>query len=106
MKKFLASIMVVLGVILGGNVAIATSAQAAPTAISADVVKSTPVSVTTAVAPTNLAGGLGIKPVWRYVSCYWAMNGAKYCWRYSCTYFERVALGCYDGWYRVTIWYA
>lgn len=36
-----------------------------------------------------------------YLGCYWAMNGGYYCYRYACTNFDRVALGCYDGYIRM-----
>ncbi|UVK62823.1 membrane protein [Arthrobacter phage Uzumaki] len=36
-----------------------------------------------------------------YTSCYWAMNGGYYCYRYGCTYFEKVALGCFNGYVRM-----
>lgn len=41
-----------------------------------------------------------------YTSCYWAMDGGYYCYRYACAYFEKVALGCRDGWVLRSRWYA
>ena len=117
MKKFLAMIVTALAIVVGGNILVATPAHSAPvsTSVSA-VVTEVPTAKTllhvdalapSAISAPHLIGvGGGVQPAWRYVSCYWAMNGAQYCWRYSCTYFERVALGCYDGWYRTTLWYA
>jgi hypothetical protein len=100
MKKFLAALMIVLGFTLVG---IAPAQAAVVPSVVADHHVSTAVLTPTNVAPPlNLASGGGAKPTWLYVSCYWAMNGYQYCWRYSCTYFEKVALGCYDGWFRVS----
>jgi hypothetical protein len=114
MKKLIAMLMTVLALIVSANVLVVTPAQAASdsvvTSSVAQVTTSNSVSPLTAVtpgkavtAPFNFAGGGGgVKPAWLYVSCYWAMNGYYYCWRYGCTYFEKVALGCYEGWYRVS----
>lgn len=42
-----------------------------------------------------------------YTSCYMAMDGSTWCYRYGCSWFETVALGCRDGWVRTsTTWYA
>lgn len=95
MKKFIASILVAFAFLIGTNV---VGASAAPTQVhtvsSASVVNAAP----------NVIGG--VQPAWLYVSCYWAMDGARYCWRYGCSFYERVVLGCYNGWYRTTSWYA
>ncbi|QED11495.1 membrane protein [Arthrobacter phage Qui] len=105
MKKVIAAILVAFVLLITTNVA---GASAAPKSSSVSVLQAAPqVSIPTAVAPPSEValkgiGVGGIKPAWLYVSCYWAMNGYYYCWRYSCTYFEKVALGCYDGWYRVS----
>lgn len=41
-----------------------------------------------------------------YTSCYVAMNGKMWCYRYACTPREEMA-GCYEGWvYRGNVWYA
>jgi len=40
-------------------------------------------------------------------SCYRAIDGSIWCWKYGCSWFETVALGCHDGWFRAsTTWYA
>jgi hypothetical protein len=98
MKKTLCMLLAALGIALGGTVVTVMPIYShVQVAEAAPVVQSAPV-----LAPQ--IGG--VQPTWRYVSCYLAMDGATYCWRYACTYFEKVVLGCRDGWYRVTIWYA
>lgn len=109
MKKFIASVLIAFAFLITTNVAGASAAQAQVSTVSSVAVAQslpqvsapTVVSPPSAVAPKLLGVG-GVKPAWLYVSCYWAMNGYQYCWRYSCTYFEKTVLGCYDGWYRVT----
>lgn len=105
MKKLLCILIAALGLTLGTTVATVTPiyshvqvAEAAPVAQSAPV-------VAPAVAQTNLAGGIGIKPAAYYTSCYWAINGGYYCWRYGCTYFERFYLKC-DTYVLMSIWRA
>jgi len=55
----------------------------------------------TAVSGTPVAPVVQKAEAASYTSCYWAMNGGYYCYRYGCTYFERVALGCYEGYVRM-----
>jgi hypothetical protein len=40
-----------------------------------------------------------------YTSCYVAMNGQTWCYRYACTAREEMA-GCYEGWVRRNVWAA
>jgi hypothetical protein len=41
-----------------------------------------------------------------YTSCYTAMNGTRWCYRYACTAREEMS-GCYEGWVRMnSVWYA
>ncbi|BCW47953.1 hypothetical protein [Arthrobacter sp. StoSoilB13] len=41
-----------------------------------------------------------------YTSCYTAMNGSRWCYRYACTAREEMS-GCYEGWVRMNgVWYA
>ncbi|MFJ4286429.1 hypothetical protein ACIPY0_12360 [Paenarthrobacter nicotinovorans] len=40
-----------------------------------------------------------------YTSCYVAMNGSTWCYRYACTAREEMA-GCYEGWVRRNVWAA
>ena len=96
MKKALARLTMAVALALGGGVAIVQPAQAASISV--------PIAAPIQVAPPQQLGG--VKPAWLYVSCYLAMDGATYCWRYACTFYERVVLGCYNGWYRTSIWYA
>lgn len=112
MKKFLAMILTALAITVGGLTApaAANAVESANVQTISSVSTVVPASVGTAVT-INQSAGVAIQTrvnisMWRYVSCYLAMNGATYCWRYACTYFEKVALGCYDGWYRTTMWYA
>jgi hypothetical protein len=54
-------------------------------------------AVTTAPAPAQAAS---------YVSCYVAMNGNTWCYRYACSAREEMA-GCYEGWVLVrNSWWA
>ena len=109
MKKFLASI---LALTLCGLTAEAT--LAVPAAYAAEAKVTNVDSVTNVTGVTNVTHGANVTPparinvpLWRYVSCYRAMDGSVWCWRYACTYFETVVLGCRDGWYRAsTTWYA
>jgi hypothetical protein len=114
-KKFLASVLVVLAIVFFGGIATATPALAAKShsiTSSTGVAKAVPTFVTSSVTPVTsvpsapMVNG-GVKPAWLYVSCYLAMNGERWCWRYGCTFFETVAMGCYTGWYRTySPWYA
>lgn len=107
MKKFIAVIMVAFVFLLTSNVAGAAAATTQVQPISsAAVTQVTPQFSSPTMVDSKAFGVEGIKPAWLYVSCYWAMNGARYCWRYGCSFYERVVLGCYDGWYRTTGWYA
>jgi hypothetical protein len=107
-KKFFAMLMTVLALIVSANVLVALPAQASSVTSEAPTAKT--LLFVEKVAPSTVAPKLvgigGVKPAWMYVSCYWAMDGAKYCWRYGCSFYERVMLGCYTGWQRVTGWYA
>lgn len=53
-------------------------------------------------------GGSVVKPFYYWLPpeyCYWRSgitSSSYYCYRYGCTYFERVAWGCYDGYVRMT----
>jgi len=124
-KRIIAVVMVVLAVILGANLALAVAANAAPqtsNSTSVGVAKAAPTFVTESVTPVTSApsviskevqaptlvgpqalvapsviGGGVVKPLWRYTSCYWNMFGNYMCYRYACTYFERIVYGCYDG---------
>lgn len=58
-----------------------------------------------AIGGTPLAPSTPKAEAASYTSCYKAMDGRTWCWRYACTYFERVALGCYDGWVPTTTLY-
>lgn len=40
-----------------------------------------------------------------YTSCFVAMNGESWCYRYACTAREEMA-GCYEGWVRRNVWNA
>lgn len=78
-KKFIATVMVAVGVTLGGLAFSAT--PAAPVIQKAQAAS--------------------------YVSCYKSMFGDTWCWRYNCTWFEQYALGCYTGWVRTnSTWWA
>jgi len=117
MIRFLLQMLTALALVVGASIVAVVPAHAAPSTSVAqvsEVVKSAPnLSIPTVVAPNSasipksIVGGGGIKPAWLYVSCYRAMDGSVYCWRYACTFFETVALGCRDGWYRTSsTWYA
>lgn len=113
MKKFIATILVVLAVVLFGGLT-------APAANASEVAKVTTVANVTGVTGVISVAGVAIAspetsistavasptrvniPTWLYVSCFRSMNGEYWCYRYACTYFEKVALGCRDGWYRVS----
>lgn len=71
--------------------------------------------ITLVAAVTLTFGGIGVSatpfaPVQKaeaasYVSCYTAMNGERWCYRYACSAREEMA-GCYNGWVRTNYWYA
>jgi hypothetical protein len=118
MKKFLAMILSVLALTIGGLSFITPAANAAEVAAVTNVTHVAgvtgviPVTGVSIVTPeTSLSAAVAAPtrvstPTWLYVSCYLAMDGATYCWRYACTFYERVVMGCYNGWYRTSIWYA
>lgn len=41
-----------------------------------------------------------------YTNCYLAMDGARYCYKSSCTFFERLATTGCNSWVRMGNWYA
>lgn len=75
--------------------ALAILGMAATLALGGLAVEATPL----APAPQSAHAAL-------YVSCYIAMDGGYWCWRYGCTAREEMA-GCYTGWYyRGNVWYS
>lgn len=112
MKKFLAAVFASLALILTGIVA-APAANAAPSieaSASVEVVKATPAVHITKAQPKGIGGGI-IKPLYQWLPpqyCYWQSgitSYSYYCYRYDCTYFERVAWGCYNGYVRINTSY-
>lgn len=65
--------------------------------LAAAATLATAIAITTPAQPAQAA---------LYTSCYTAMNGERWCYRYACTAREEMA-GCYQGWVRVNAyWYA
>lgn len=109
MKKFFAAIMAALTILLVGGISAPASANAATvqtTTASVNVSKAAPSVGVTKAVPKNIGGGV-VKPLYYWLDssyCYWSGISYRsyYCYRYGCTYFERVAWGCYDGYVRIT----
>jgi len=68
-------------------------------------------TLATLAAAATLATGIAItsppQPAQAasYTSCYVAMNGSTWCYRYACTAREEMS-GCYEGWVRRNVWSA
>lgn len=120
MRRFFIQMFAALALVVSGSIIAVTPAHAAvssPASVSTEssskVVTSAPnvyiakVEPKTATSIPKVYGG-GIKPVWLYVSCYYAVDGWYWCWRYACTSWEYWLQGCRDGWYRAyqRVWYA
>jgi len=108
MKKFLAAVFMTLALFATGLVA-APAASATPASeaqITAKAFKASVPAVHVTPEKRNIGGGV-TKPLYRWLDssyCYWSGISTRsyYCYRYACTYFERVAWGCYDGYVRMT----
>jgi len=114
MKRVVVILLVVLAIIFGGNLAVATATHAATPSVSQEAAKSVTVSVMApvivgpkALAAPNVIGGGVIAPKVSWLGCYWSMRGDYFCYRYACTAFERIVYGCYQGWINLNRpWYA
>lgn len=119
MKKFWAAILFSLTLVLSSCVpAHAAEVSAAPqmqTAVNVTkVAQASPGGVVQAAPQFNVSApklfqGRGIAPTYYVLfgSCYLAMDGSTWCYRYSCTTWEYWMLGCRDGWFRYSnYWWA
>lgn len=126
MIKFILQMFAALALVISGALFTVGPANAAPTFTA---VQAQPASAVTQVstkasiplvAPQSpsvpmpkVIGNGGIKPLYQWLPpqyCYWSTGiqyYSYYCYRYNCTYFEKVAWGCYDGYVRInTVSYA
>jgi len=105
--KWLAILFAALLVIVGiSAVGSQKAAAAEPTSISTAVHIDKAAPAIKVVPEQRIGGGI-VKPFYRWLDssyCYWSGISTRsyYCYRYACTYFERVAWGCYDGYVRIT----
>ena len=114
MKQVLAAVFMTLTLVLTGLVApsVASATPAVEAKITAEVFKSSVPAINVVPEKRNIGGGV-IKPFYMWLPpqyCYWRSgitSYSYYCYRYNCTYFERVAWGCYDGYVRInTVYWA
>lgn len=77
MKKLLLSLMVAASLAVGGTFLSATP-----------------------VLPAPKAQAYGV------TGCHTDLTGITWCYQFGCSWFETVALGCYDHWYATNRWSA
>ena len=123
MGRFLVQMLSALALVVGCSIAAVTPAHAAPaTSVvqSAEVVKTSPSVPMPLVAPQSpsvpmpkvIGGSGGVQPFYYWLPpeyCYWSGLTQRnyYCYRYGCTYFEKIVWGCYDGYVRInTVYWA
>jgi len=104
-----ATLLVVVG-IAAFNSQKANAAESTVVSSQMEVLKATPAVNITKAAPKVIGGGV-VKPFYQWLPpqyCYWqsgVTTSTYYCYRYDCTYFERVAWGCYNGYVRINTVY-
>lgn len=109
MRRFIVSLFATLALIVGGlSVVAPAQADSSSFTVVTDVSKYpiAKVAPKSNSVPKVIGGGIN-KPFYQWLPasyCYWSGISTRsyYCYRYGCTYFERVAWGCYDGYVRIT----
>jgi curli biogenesis system outer membrane secretion channel CsgG len=74
--------------------ALATLALAATLAVGGTVMTATQ------ALPAQKAQAYGV------TGCHTDLTGVTWCYQFGCSWFEMVAMGCYDHWYATNRWYA
>lgn len=114
MKKLVLSLLAALCLVFASCVPVHADVQTvakAPIATSAQVLKATPAVHITKLNPQSFSGKV-VTPFYYWLPpeyCYWSGLTQRnyYCYRYGCTYFEKIAWGCYDGYVRIqTVYWA
>jgi hypothetical protein len=122
MIRFLLQTLTALALVVGGSVVAVVPAHASSSTSvvqASEAAKAAPNFSIQLVAPQSpsapmpkVIGAGGIKPLYTWLPpeyCYWSGLTIRsyYCYRYGCTYFERIAWGCYDGYVRInTVYWA